>query len=50
MNILFIHQNFPGQFKFLAPALAQRGHQVVVFALRGALPKCGAGYAWNLIR
>jgi DNA-damage-inducible protein J len=21
MNILFIHQNFPGQFKFLAPAL-----------------------------
>ena len=22
MNILFIHQNFPGQFKFLAPALA----------------------------
>ncbi len=31
MQILFIHQNFPGQFKFLAPALAQRGHQV--FAL-----------------
>lgn len=28
MNILFIHQNFPGQFKFLAPALVQRGHQV----------------------
>ena len=22
MKILFIHQNFPGQFKFLAPALA----------------------------
>lgn len=31
MNILFIHQNFPGQFKFLAPALAQQGH--VVFAM-----------------
>lgn len=29
MNILFIHQNFPGQFKFLAPALAQQGHAVV---------------------
>lgn len=29
MNILFIHQNFPGQFKFLAPALALRGHRVV---------------------
>ena len=28
MKILFIHQNFPGQFKFLAPALAQRGHEV----------------------
>ncbi len=28
MNILFIHQNFPGQFKFLAPALASKGHQV----------------------
>ena len=29
MNILFIHQNFPGQFKFLAPALVQQGHTVV---------------------
>ncbi len=28
MKILFIHQNFPGQFKFLAPALAAQGHQV----------------------
>ena len=28
MNILFIHQNFPGQFKFLAPALVQQGHLV----------------------
>ena len=28
MNILFIHQNFPGQFKFLAPALQARGHKV----------------------
>ena len=28
MKILFIHQNFPGQFKFIAPALASRGHEV----------------------
>lgn len=28
MNILFIHQNFPGQFKFLAPALVKKGHHV----------------------
>lgn len=30
MNILFIHQNFPGQFKHLAPALLARGHKVTV--------------------
>jgi len=29
MNVLFIHQNFPAQFKFLAPALAAQGHRVV---------------------
>ena len=29
MKILFIHQNFPGQFLHLAPALAARGHEVV---------------------
>jgi glycosyltransferase involved in cell wall biosynthesis len=28
MNILFVHQNFPGQFPHLAPALAARGHDV----------------------
>jgi glycosyltransferase involved in cell wall biosynthesis len=28
MNILFIHQNFPGQFRHLAPALAAGGHRV----------------------
>lgn len=28
MNILFVHQNFPGQFLRLAPALAARGHRV----------------------
>lgn len=29
MRILFVHQNFPGQFVHLAPALAARGHQVL---------------------
>ncbi|MDT8428125.1 MAG: glycosyltransferase family 4 protein [Pseudomonadales bacterium] len=28
MKILFIHQNFPVQFKYLAPALVQQGHTV----------------------
>ena len=34
MNILFIHQNFPGQFKFLAPALVERGHHVTAMSMR----------------
>lgn len=29
MKILFVHQNFPGQFPHLAPALVRRGHQVL---------------------
>lgn len=29
MKILFVHQNFPGQFLHLAPALVARGHEVV---------------------
>jgi glycosyltransferase involved in cell wall biosynthesis len=33
MNILFIHQNFPGQFKFLTPALVQNGHNVVAMTM-----------------
>lgn len=34
MNILFIHQNFPGQFKHLAPCLARQGHHCVALTLR----------------
>ena len=34
MNILFIHQNFPGQFKFLAPALVRQGHTVVAMTMQ----------------
>lgn len=29
MKVLFVHQNFPGQFLHLAPALAERGHEVL---------------------
>lgn len=33
MRILFIHQNFPGQYKHLAPALAKKGHEVVALGI-----------------
>lgn len=33
VKLLFIHHNFPGQFKHLAPALAARGHEVRAVAL-----------------
>ena len=36
MKILFVHQNFPGQFKFLAPALVQQGHEVVAMSMQKA--------------
>ena len=35
MQILFVHQYFPGQFKHLAPALAARSeHTVVALTMR----------------
>ena len=34
MRVLLIHQNFPGQFRHLAPALAAAGHQVVAIGNR----------------
>lgn len=37
-RFLLIHQNFPGQFKHLAPALAARGHEVRALHLREELP------------
>lgn len=37
MNILLIHQNFPGQYKHLAPALAAKGHRVVGLGERANL-------------
>jgi len=35
MRILSIHQNFPGQFLHLAPALAGRGHEVLALTAEG---------------
>lgn len=43
MNFLFIHQNFPGQFKHLAPALVSRGHRVVAIPLKGGEPRVESG-------
>ncbi len=45
MRILFIHQNFPGQFKHLAPALVQQGHEVVAISNREDSPPI-----WNGVR
>ena len=42
MQILLVHQNFPGQFRDLAPRLIQRGHQVVAMGQR-PMPKVPPG-------
>jgi glycosyltransferase involved in cell wall biosynthesis len=42
MNVLFLHQNFPGQFKHLAPALARdEGHRVVALHVNPVQPMAG---------
>lgn len=41
MNILFVHQNFPGQFKHLAPALARQGHRVLALHIQAHSPLPG---------
>ena len=45
MKILFIHQNFPGQYKHLAPLLASKGHQCVALTLR-----VKEATSWNGVR
>ena len=41
MNVLFVHQNFPGQFPHLAPALAAREHRVLALHLNATRPLPG---------
>lgn len=46
MRILFVHQNFPGQFRHLAPALAaDPGNEVVALTMRQ-----GADALWQGVR
>jgi hypothetical protein len=41
MRVLFVHQNFPGQYLHLAPALAARGDEVVALSIKGQKPLPG---------
>lgn len=43
MKILFIHQNFPGQYKHLAPLLASRGHDCLALTLKVKQPTTWKG-------
>ncbi len=43
MNILFIHQNFPGQFKQIAPALVGKGHKVRAMTMEKVKPSVWQG-------
>ncbi len=43
MRLLFIHQNFPGQFKHLAPALVEAGHEVAALTCRVKKPTIWKG-------
>lgn len=45
MKILLIHQNFPGQYKHLAPALVNLGHEVVALT-----PKVKQPTVWNGVK
>jgi glycosyltransferase involved in cell wall biosynthesis len=48
MRILLVHQNFPGQFKHLAPALVAQGHEVVAMGTRALAQPTGYRYVrWN---
>ena len=61
MNFLFIHQNFPGQYRHLAPALARHpgnrvlafrlgesleGHEVEIIGYKVQPPSQAAGHPW----
>ncbi len=53
MRILLVHRNFPGQFRYLAPALVKAGHQVGVLTWEGNTnpqPLPTARYRHEMIR
>jgi glycosyltransferase involved in cell wall biosynthesis len=41
LKILLVHQNFPGQFKHLLPALLGTGYDVTVFTMNAYAPEAG---------
>ena len=43
MKLLFVHQNFPGQFLHLAPAMVKEGHEVHALVLKKEAPKVWEG-------
>ena len=50
MRILLVHQNFPGQFRHVAPVLVQRGHEVAVITdgkNKAEIPYLTARYAYT---
>ena len=47
MHLLLIHQNFPGQFRDLAPAWLASGHQVTAIGSTAAAP---TGLQWRKLR
>ena len=51
MNILFIHQNFPGQYVHIVRALArQGGHQLVALGLKPRSANCPDGVHYHQYR
>jgi glycosyltransferase involved in cell wall biosynthesis len=44
MKILFVHQNFPGQYKHLAPAMAALGHDVRALGMTEKVQMPGVQY------
>ena len=42
-RFLFVHQNFPAQFRALAPALVEAGHHVVALSTRADMPPLWRG-------
>ncbi|KQP14444.1 glycosyltransferase [Pseudorhodoferax sp. Leaf265] len=47
MKVLFVHQNFPGQFKHLAPRLVQLGHEVVALGVNKSPPLAGVRHIYH---